>query len=70
MQSLIDDQALRERLAAAALAECLAIYGWDIVGGLIADVYRAVATGGAPSPFEETLPIDPACRFRAEPHLL
>ena len=70
LQRLIDDPAERQRLAAAALAECRATYSWDVVGGMIADIYARIADTGAPDRFRADLPHDPACRFRAEPHLL
>jgi glycosyltransferase involved in cell wall biosynthesis len=70
LQRLIDDPAERRRLADSAIAECRATYGWDIVAREIAGVYAAVADGGGPALFETNLPLDPACRFRAEPHLL
>ena len=70
LQRLISDRAERKRLADAALAECRAVYSWDVVGGMIAGVYAQVAGSGAPEPFDPDLPVDPDCRFRAEPHLL
>ena len=69
LQTLIDNESVRNRLADAALAECRATYSWDVVGGMIADIYRDVRAC-EPAPFDERLPYDPDCRFRAEPHLL
>ena len=66
---LIEDDAHRERLAAAALAECRETYSWDRAGRLIAAQYAAVAGTAPDLGFETDLPRDP-CRFRAEPHLL
>ncbi|NVD45298.1 glycosyltransferase family 4 protein [Qipengyuania atrilutea] len=70
LQLLIDDAGERQRLAATALAECRATYSWDVVGGMIAEIYRDVAGNGAPPPFDPELPHDPACRFLKQPHLL
>ena len=70
LQRLIDDRSERARLAQAALAECRATYSWDVVGGMIADIYRNVSGKGPPPQFDPDLPIDPDCRFRSEPHLL
>ena len=70
LQGLIDDPAQRQRLADAGLVECRATYSWDVVGQMIADTYAQVAATGAPRPFDTELPVDPDCRFRAEPHLL
>ena len=69
LQQLIDDEQKRTRLADTALAECRATYSWDVVGGMIADVYAKVQAPADQS-FDESLPHDPDCRFRAEPHLL
>ena len=66
---LIDDDAHRERLAAAALAECRETYSWERAGRLIAAEYEAVAGTVPDTDFETDLPRDP-CRFRTEPHLL
>lgn len=73
LRRLILDKTFRTNLAATALAECRATYGWHVVGRQIMDVYAALA-GTKPTSdpcltFETTLPRDP-CRFRAEPHLL
>ena len=70
LQPLIDDPAERRRLADAGLAECRATYSWDVVGGMIADIYDAVRGSGPPGPFDPDLPHDPDCRFRQQPHLL
>lgn len=66
---LIDDDAHRERLAAAALAECRETYSWTRAGQLIAAEYEAVAGTAPDTDFETALPRDP-CRFRTDPHLL
>ena len=70
LQCLVDDPAERRQLADAALAECRATYSWDVVGGMIADIYARIAVTGAPAAFDTELPRDADCRFRAEPHLL
>ena len=69
LQRLIDDPAERDRLADAALAECRATYSWDVVGGMISDLYATVRSAGT-GKFDEALPYDLDCRFRTEPHLL
>jgi glycosyltransferase involved in cell wall biosynthesis len=68
-ERLIDDDAHRERLAGAALAECRETYSWAAVGHSIADQYEAVLGTAPDKDFETALPRD-ECRFRAEPHLL
>ncbi len=70
LQRLIDDEAERRRLADAALAECRTTYSWEIVAGMIADIYADVAQEPAPASVDAQLPRDPECRFRREPHLL
>ncbi|KQT76977.1 glycosyltransferase family 4 protein [Methylobacterium sp. Leaf466] len=66
---VVDDD-LRRRLATDGLSECRRVYSWHSVGRRIMAVYDEIA-GELPDPaFEETLPHDPSCRFRAEPHLL
>jgi glycogen synthase len=66
---VVTDGALRERLAAAALAECRETYSWTAVGRQIMGVYEALRGTRPSCGFSEELPITP-CRFRAEPHLL
>ncbi|ACA16745.1 glycosyl transferase group 1 [Methylobacterium sp. 4-46] len=69
LHRVITDRTLRARLAAAALAECRRDYSWTAVGRQIMGVYAGLR-GRAPDPVDPVLPRDPACRFRAEPHLL
>lgn len=69
LHRVIVDRALRARLAAAALEECRRVYSWNAVGRQIMEVYAAVRDR-APAAVDPVLPHDPACRFRAEPHLL
>ena len=65
---LTRDHGLRDRLAAAALAECRRTYSWEAVGAQIVRVYESLL-GQRQAAFDEALPVAP-CRFRAEPHLL
>ena len=66
---LVQDEALRRRLADAALAECRRTYSWQAVGRRIMDVYERLAGTTPDLAFSPDLPMTP-CRFRAEPHLL
>ncbi len=74
---MLDDHALRERLARTALAEVRALYSWQAVGRRIQDVYARLA-GTAPDtrwtglydPATTHEQADPSCRFRTAPHLL
>ena len=66
---LLTDRALRARLAAAALAECRAVYAWPHVARQITDLYAALRLRPVDRDFSAELPVEP-CRFRAEPHLL
>ena len=67
---VIEDADLRQRLANAGLAECRRVYSWTAVGRQIMAVYGRVVHERAHTDFADALPHDPACRFRAEPHLL
>ena len=73
LQRLIEDQALRCRIARAGLDECRRVYSWTAVGRQIMDVYAQVVTDVARrasgSSVDPHLPMTP-CRFRIEPHLL
>ena len=61
--------ALRDRLAAAALAECRRTYSWNAVGRQIVGIYDGLAGTAPDIDFDPVLPMTP-CRFRAAPHLL
>lgn len=67
---VIEDGDLRRRLARDGLEECRRVYSWTAVGRQIMDVYGSVVRERPRTDFAQTLPHDPACRFRAEPHLL
>lgn len=67
---VIEDAPLRRRLAEDGLAECRRVYSWRAVGRQIMTVYGTVASERPATNFATALPHDPACRFRAEPHLL
>jgi glycogen synthase len=67
---VVRDAALRRRLSAAGLEECRRVYSWGAVGRQIMDVYARVLHERPATDFSPDLPHDPACRFRAEPHLL
>ncbi len=69
LQRLLTDEALRTRLAGAALAECRRAYSWTAVGREIMAVYARLAGTAPDVGFETALPRTP-CRFREAPHLL
>ncbi len=69
LQRLIEDTALRRRLARAGQEECRRVYSWATVGHTIMDVYARIAREKPDTRFDPVLPLTP-CRFRAEPHLL
>ncbi len=69
LSRLMTDGALRDRLAAAALAECRRVYSWDAVGAQIQQIYRDLSGTSPARGIDEHIAIAP-CRFRAEPHLL
>jgi glycogen synthase len=70
LRRLIEDAALRRRLAATALEECRCTCSWEAVGAQIMGVYAALHGKAPDTRFDPVLPRDPGCRFRAEPHLL
>ena len=70
LRRVIEDGDLRQRLAEAGLEECRRVYSWGAVGRQIMEVYAAVRDQAPHTDFSDALPHDPACRFRAEPHLL
>ncbi|MFL1461591.1 glycosyltransferase family 4 protein [Roseococcus sp. DSY-14] len=70
LRRVIEDGALRTRLAEAALAECRATYSWPAVGRLIMESYGRVVAAPRRPPVDPALPEDPSCRFIAAPHLL
>ena len=67
---MLDDEPLRRRLAAAALAECRSTYSWHAIGRQIDGVYRSLPTPAGR--VFDPMPVRPEepCRFRDEPHLL
>ena len=76
IERMLDDAALRDRLAARALDEVRTLYAWRAIAGRIADVYREVLDTPLSTPpdafVEPELDATTAapCRFRAQPHLL
>ncbi|MBD8908482.1 glycosyltransferase family 4 protein [Methylorubrum zatmanii] len=70
LRRVVEDEELRTRLAESGLEECRRVYSWTAVGRQIMEVYAQVAGEPPHTDFAETLPADPTCRFRKEPHLL
>ena len=69
LRRLIEDHALRRRLAGAALAECRTVYAWDVVGRRIMSIYGDLFGTPPETGFSRALTPAP-CRFRTTPHLL
>ena len=65
--AVLDDAALRTAMAARALDEVRARWSWPVIAGQLTDVYDRA---DAAVPAIADPPLDPACRFRAAPHLL
>ncbi len=67
---LLDDGALRTRLATTALEEVRRLYSWPVLAASIDTVHRSVV-GTTPSA-DWSMPsgVDPSCRFRSAAHLL
>ena len=70
LRRIVEDASLRERLARDGLDECRQVYSWTAVGRRIMEVYARVVRERSATDFADALPVDPDCRFRAEPHLL
>ena len=70
LRRVLDDPALRQRLATTALEEVRRRYSWPVLAARVDEVYAALA-GSAPDQ-DWRLPdgVDATCRFRAAPHLL
>ena len=67
---LLDDAPLRRRLAECAFEEVHRLYSWPVVARQIAEVYARVRTTPPDNGWTLRAPLDPACRYRAAPHLL
>lgn len=69
LRRLIEDDALRQQLADAALHECRRMYSWPRVSEMIVEIYDAVKSSTRRPTINRELPIAD-CRFRSQPHLL
>ena len=69
LRRLIEDGALRRRIAEAGLAECRAKYSWSVVGKQIMGIYAELFGTKPATDFPTALEMTP-CRFRVHPHLL
>ena len=67
---MLDDQALRERLAERARRDVDEKYSWPVVARQIAGVYEQLRGTQPDNDWSLSAPMDPACKYRAEPHLL
>ncbi|MGN9809955.1 glycosyltransferase family 4 protein [Micromonospora sp. BQ11] len=67
VRRLLDDAALRRRLAARARSDVEREWSWPVVADRITAVYDGL--GAAVLEIADP-PVDPACRFRTAPHLL
>ena len=69
LRRLIEDHALRRRIAETALEECRTVYSWGVVGRRIMSIYGGLFGTAPATQFSRTLTWSP-CRFRSQPHLL
>ena len=67
---MLDDAPLRTRLAEHARQDVDEKYSWPVVARQIAGVYETLRGTAPDNAWTLTTPIDPACKYRAEPHLL
>ena len=74
LRRVLDDAALRARLATTALTEVRDRYSWPVLARSIAAVYDELAgtapLAHLPDDLTDCGPLDPTCRFRPAPHLL
>ena len=67
---LLDDAPLRRRLANCGFEEVHRLYSWPVVAQQIAGVYDRLQGTAPDNGWTLRVPMDPACRYRAAPHLL
>ena len=67
---VLDDEALRVRLATVALQEVRTTYAWPIIGRQIDSVYQQLAGTAPDLGWTEDLTAPEPCRYRETPHLL
>ena len=70
LERVLDDEELRGRLAAAALETVRREHSWPVLTGRIAAVYDRLVGTAPDTDWRAPAAVDPACRFRAAPHLL
>ncbi len=69
LRRLVEDEALRRRIASRALEDCRANYSWTVVGRRVVEVYEDLRGTVPAGDFSRRLAASP-CRFRVHPHLL
>jgi glycogen synthase len=69
LERMLDDEALRTRLAQAAYHEVQRLYAWPTVARQIVAVYEQLRGTRPDIDWSADVPLSP-CRFRATPHLL
>ncbi len=67
---LLDDAALRRRLAECAFEEVHRLYSWPVVARQVVGVYEQLRRTAPDNDWMLRAPLDPACCYRAAPHLL
>lgn len=67
---VLDDEALRARLAETALQEARTTYAWPIIGHQIDSVYQQLAGTAPDLEWVEDSAAPEPCRYREAPHLL
>ena len=67
---MLDDEALRVRLSDHARQDVDEKYSWPVVARQIAGVYETLRGTSPDNDWVLSAPLDPTCKYRAEPHLL
>jgi glycogen(starch) synthase len=69
LRRILEDESLRESLAASALEECRRVYSWEKIGRQIIKIYERVREESPRTDWQLNAEIDD-CRYRLAPHLL
>jgi glycosyltransferase involved in cell wall biosynthesis len=70
LRRVLDDGALRTRLATTALEEVRRLYSWPVLARAVDAVYRDLAGTAPDLSWSPPSSVDPSCRFRSAAHLL
>jgi len=70
IERVLDEPDLRAQITQRAYEEANTLYAWPTIAAQIEGVYQQLLGTTPDLDFPATFSVDPACRFRAAPHLL